>query len=67
MKRTDEKERNEIVDKIVKLLSGLGQHGTHRNLSDFLDKEKEVSGLKSEEEYQKEQAEWIESVKRRKK
>lgn len=67
MKTTDEKERNEIVDKIVKLLSGLGQHGTPRNLTEFLDKEKEVSGLKSEEEYQKEQNEWFESVKRRKK
>lgn len=67
MKTTDEKERNETVDKIIQLLSALGQHGTPRSLTEFLVKEKEVSGLKSEEDYQKEQAEWLESVKRRKK
>lgn len=67
MKTTDEKERNELVDKIVKLLSGLGYHGNPQSISEFLEKEKEVSGIKSEVDYQREQSEWLEAIKKRKK
>lgn len=67
MKQTDEKERNETVEKIIQFLSGFGKHVTPRNLSEFLDHEKKVSGSKSEDDYQKEQAEWLETVKNRKK
>jgi predicted subunit of tRNA(5-methylaminomethyl-2-thiouridylate) methyltransferase len=66
MKQQDEKERNETVEKIINLLSGFGKSLTPRNLAEFLDKEKKASGSKSEEDYQKEQAEWLENVKKRK-
>ncbi len=66
MNLKDEKERNVTVDKIISLLGKLGERMAPRKLSEFLEKEKNLSGAKSEEDYQKEQAEWLEKVRRKK-
>lgn len=66
MNPNDEKERNVTVDKIISLLGKLGERMTPGKLSEFLEKEKNLSGAKSEEDYQKEQAEWLEKVRREK-
>lgn len=67
MNQPDEKERNEIINKIIHILSRFGSRSTPIHLSEYLTKEREVSGQKSEAEYQKEQKEWLENVKSRKK
>jgi hypothetical protein len=67
MKQTDEKERNAGVDKIIRILSSLGKRSNPVDLQSFLEKEKEASGMKTEEDYQKEQAEWLEKMRLKKK
>lgn len=68
MKQSDDKERNVTVEKIIRLLAPLGrQVQSPRSMEDFLEQEKNASGSKSEEDYQKEQQEWLKTVKSRKK
>ena len=67
MNPKDEKERNVTVEKIIGILGQLGKQMTPRTLSEFLEKEKDLSGAKSEDDYQKEQSEWLEKIKRKKK
>ena len=66
MKNKDEKERNETLVKIIQMLRSMGKSTKVRKLSDFLDEQKQNGAMNSEEDYQKEQAHWLESVRKRK-
>lgn len=67
MNSKDEKEGSLTVEKITALLTELGKTVNPETISDFLEKEKKLSGAKTEEDYQEEQAEWLKMVKDRKK
>ncbi len=67
MNLPDEKERNVTVEKIIRLLTPLGSSRKPMKISDFLEQEKNVSGRKSEEDYRKEQEEWLKTIHDKKK
>lgn len=67
MKNNDEKERNERLDKLIRMLTESGTRLKNKALSEILEDDGCHNKHQSEEAYQKEQAAWLETVARRKK
>ncbi|GAB6095946.1 hypothetical protein JCM14469_21990 [Desulfatiferula olefinivorans] len=66
MKNSDEKERNERLDKLIRMLTECGTRLKNKALSELLEDDRCHNKHQSEDEYQKEQAAWLEAVRRRK-
>lgn len=63
----DEKERNERIDKLIRMLIENGTRLDNKDLSVLIAEDDCHNKHQTEEDYQKEQAAWLESVKRKKK
>jgi hypothetical protein len=66
MKTNSEKERNTIVDKLIHFLEKIGKRTSPMTIEEYLDDERAANRHQTEEEYQKEQEEWLRSVKEKK-
>lgn len=66
MNMSDEKERNERIEKLIRMLSEGGTHLKNRDLKTILDDEHCHNRHQTEEDYQKEQAAWLKRVSIRK-
>ena len=65
MKPSTEKEGNSIVDKLVQILIQAGNRMKPKTIRDFLDDENAHNRHQTEEEYQKEQADWLKRAKKK--
>lgn len=67
MKHDDEKERNNRIDKLIKMLCRIGIRTKKISLEESQSDESWFNRDQTEEDYQKEQADWLKRVAEKKK
>ncbi|MBU1170318.1 MAG: hypothetical protein KKD44_12215 [Proteobacteria bacterium] len=61
----DEKERNDRIDKLIRILTENGTRLNNVSLNTLLENEHCHNRFQTEEDYQKEQADWLETRKKK--
>lgn len=67
MKMNTEKERSSIVDKLIRILTREGRRLNPVTIEEFLDDDRAHNKYQTEQDYQKEQFDWLKTIEDKKK